>query len=78
MVNQVVIRRDSFACKETGANHIVRRVIEVLCLVTNDGKLLGSGTLRLILRNGRVEVHYAVESDECCTKPCGLKEVGGL
>lgn len=37
---------------------------------------LPSGTLRLILRNGLVEVHYAVESDECCTKPSGYKEVG--
>jgi len=38
--------------------------------------LLPSGTLRLIVRDGRIEVHYAVASDVCCTKPCGEKEVG--
>jgi len=37
---------------------------------------LPSGTLRLILRNGLVEVHYTVESIECSQKPCGDKEVG--
>lgn len=38
---------------------------------------LPSGTLRLILRNGRVEVHYAVEESQACSvKPCGEAEVG--
>ena len=41
-----------------------------------DTNRLPSGTLRLILRNGRIEVHYVVESDECCTKPCGDKKIG--
>ena len=38
---------------------------------------LPSGTLRLILRNGRVEVHYAVEASQVCSvKPCGEATVG--
>jgi len=41
-----------------------------------NGNRLPKGTLRLILRNGHVEVHYTVSSDECCTKPSGYKEVG--
>ena len=36
-----------------------------------------AGTLRLILRENRVEVHYAVDSSqECSTHPCGDKEIG--
>jgi len=37
---------------------------------------LPTGTLRLILRNGRVEVHYAVLSSTCSFKPSGEEEVG--
>ena len=38
---------------------------------------LPSGTLRLILREGRVEVHFPVEDTEVCSvKPCGDKTVG--
>lgn len=38
---------------------------------------LPSGTLRLILRDGRVEVHYAVEAEAACsTKPCGQQTIG--
>jgi len=37
---------------------------------------LPSGTLRLILRQGRVEVHYAVDADNCSTSPCGEVEIG--
>jgi len=37
---------------------------------------LPSGTLRLILRNARVEVHYAVDSAVCSLIPCGEKEIG--
>ena len=33
-----------------------------------------SGTLRLILRNGKVEVHYTVETDK--EKACGIKTIG--
>jgi IS605 OrfB family transposase len=35
-----------------------------------------SGTLRLIIRNGIVEVHYAVDFLECSKNPCGEKEIG--
>ena len=35
------------------------------------------GTLRLLLRNGRAEIHYAVDSEsECSTKPCGDDAIG--
>ncbi len=38
---------------------------------------LPTGTLRLILRNGAVEVHYAVEEEGVCnTEPCGDAVVG--
>jgi hypothetical protein len=38
---------------------------------------LPSGTLRLILRNGRVEVHYAVEATHVCSvRPCGQATLG--
>ena len=46
-----------------------------IAIPLDSNRLLG-GTLRLILRDGRVEVHYAVESIECSTKPCGQEEVG--
>jgi transposase len=36
-----------------------------------------SGSIRLILRDGRIEVHYAVEeSSVCVTRPCGDKTLG--
>ena len=36
-----------------------------------------AGTLRLILRDGRVEVHYAVDAETACsTKPCGQQTIG--
>lgn len=36
-----------------------------------------SGTLRLILRNGRVEVHYAIDEEKVCvTRPCGDGAIG--
>lgn len=36
-----------------------------------------TGTLRLIVRAGRVEIHYAVDETEACrTKPCGNQVVG--
>lgn len=36
-----------------------------------------TGTLRLILNQGIVEIHYTVEaSDNCSCKPCGNQEVG--
>ncbi|MCK6511369.1 zinc ribbon domain-containing protein [Myxococcota bacterium] len=36
-----------------------------------------SGTLRLILRGGRVELHYAVEEERVCSvRPCGSLVVG--
>jgi IS605 OrfB family transposase len=42
-----------------------------------DTSRLPSGTLRLILCGGRVEVHYAVEADEACsTRPAGEQTLG--
>lgn len=39
--------------------------------------VLPQGTIRLILREERVEVHYATEEDQVCiTKPCGDKTLG--
>jgi IS605 OrfB family transposase len=32
--------------------------------------------LRLILRDNRVEVHYAVDADQCSTRPCGDEVIG--
>jgi IS605 OrfB family transposase len=37
---------------------------------------LPTATLRLILRDGRVEVHYTVDSSHCSTSPCGDSVVG--
>ena len=42
-----------------------------------DTNRLPVGTLRLLLRNGHVEIHYAVDSEaECSTKPCGDDVIG--
>lgn len=38
---------------------------------------LPTGTLRLILRDGRIEVHYTVDAETACsTKPCGKQTLG--
>ena len=35
------------------------------------------GTLRLIIKNDKVEIHYAIEEDDVCsTRPCGQNVVG--
>jgi IS605 OrfB family transposase len=46
-----------------------------IAIPLNTNRLL-FGTLRLILKGGQVEVHYAVESTECAQKECGEEEIG--
>jgi len=47
-----------------------------ICIPLNTSHL-PTGTLRLILREGRVEAHYAVDAqDACSVKPCGQATIG--
>jgi IS605 OrfB family transposase len=78
--NQIILDTDCYTAFERNG----RAWIEVMSLEyrkriaipLNTGRL-PSGTLRLILRNGRVEVHYAVEESQACSvKPCGEAEIG--
>jgi IS605 OrfB family transposase len=47
-----------------------------ICIPLNTSHL-PTGTLRLILRDERVEVHYSVNAEEACsTKPCGQATIG--
>lgn len=77
--NQIILDKQCYSVFELNG----QAWIEVMSLqwgkriaIPLDTNRSPSGTLRLILRNGVVEVHYTVDSLECSTRPCGDKEVG--
>nr|WSY55531.1 zinc ribbon domain-containing protein [Streptomyces sp. NBC_00886] len=80
--NQIVVRSDkyrTFSLTEGGTVWLAvpglkRREMVTLPLNTS---LAPTGTLRLILRSGVVEVHYAIEAPDLReTRPCGTAKVG--
>ena len=78
--NQIVLDTDCYTAFERNG----QAWIKVMSLeprkriaIPLDTSRLPTGTLRLILRNKRVEVHYAVEESQVCSvKPCGEAIVG--
>lgn len=81
--NQIVVRCDqyrTFTLTEGGniwlaVPSLVRRKMVTIPLNTT---LAPTGTLRLILRDGRVEVHYAIDGAELKSsqRPCGTVKLG--
>jgi IS605 OrfB family transposase len=81
--NQIIVRSDkvrTFTLTDGGNAWLAvpglepRRLVRIpLCTTTAP-----SGTLRLILRAGRVEVHYQIDASEMATsaRPCGDREIG--
>ncbi|MFE9643933.1 zinc ribbon domain-containing protein [Streptomyces sp. NPDC006365] len=81
-VNQIVVRSDQYRTftLAKGGNvwlavpSLVRRKMISIPLTTT---VAPTGTLRLILRNGRVEVHYAIDAPDLREmRPCGAAKVG--
>lgn len=75
--NQIVVRSDDYSTFHLGG----RTWIAVPGLVKGqriaiplDTKAAPTGTLRLILRDGRVEVHYQIEAPT--GRPCGTRVIG--
>jgi len=75
--NQIIVRSDNYTVFELGG----KLWIKIPSLVRGcpisipiNTKVAPTGTLRLILRNGRVEVHYAIEVDQ--KKDCGERTLG--
>lgn len=82
VTNQIVVRSDQYTTRTHPASGNVwlsipgigRRSRVRIPLNTN---VAPSGTLRLILRGGRVEVHYQIDAATMpSTRPCGTGEVG--
>ncbi|MCD9878127.1 zinc ribbon domain-containing protein [Streptomyces guryensis] len=82
-VNQIVVRCDQYRTYRLGENgnmwlavpSMVRRKMIAIPLNTT---IAPAGTLRLILRNGLVEVHYAIDASvlKSSQRPCGTGRVG--
>ena len=76
--DQIVVRSDGYTVFKLGGRiwikipGLVKRELIAIPLKTKEVDI--SGTLRLILRNGKVEVHYTVETNK--EKPCGTKTIG--
>lgn len=75
--NQIIVRSDHYSSFTLNGKiwikipSLIRYKQIVIPLSTN---IIPKGMLRIILRNGRVEIHYAVE--EAKTKDCGDQTVG--
>ncbi|MGW3728355.1 zinc ribbon domain-containing protein [Streptomyces sp. NPDC000851] len=82
-MNQIVVRSDQYRTYRLveGGNvwlavpSLVRRKMVAIQL---DTTVAPRGTLRLILREGRVEVHYAIDAADLKSsrRPCGTAKVG--
>jgi len=78
--NQIVLDTNSYKAFERGG----RAWVKVQSLVRGERitiplntKEMPVGTLRLIIRNGLIEIHYAVdERGVCSTAPCGSRDIG--
>jgi IS605 OrfB family transposase len=80
VASQIVLDSDCYTCFERNGQAWIKVMSlergKRIAIPLNTNRL-PSGTLRLILRGGRVEVHYAVEAQEVCSvKPAGEKTVG--
>jgi IS605 OrfB family transposase len=78
--NQIVLDSDCYAAFERDGQAWIKVMSlergKRIAIPLNTNRL-PSGTLRLILRGGRVEVHYAVEAEEVCSvRPAGEETVG--
>ena len=80
--NQIVVRADQYHTRpdRTGRLWLAvpglqRRQLVKIPLNTTVAPV---GTLRLILRHGRVEIHYQIDAADMASsqKPCGTREVG--
>ena len=75
--NQIIVRSDSYTTFELNGKawikipSLVRGKPMAIPLSTN---VAPTGTLRIILRNGKVEVHYAIDAPN--QKPCGDRTIG--
>ncbi len=75
--NQIIVRSDSYKtfvlgdCAWIKIPSLVRGKLIAIPLTTT---VVPTGTLRLILRGGKVEIHYAIEAE--ASKPCGSKTIG--
>lgn len=75
--NQIIVRSDDYTVFKIGDKvwikipSLVRGKPLAIPLSTN---VAPTGTLRLILRNGKVEVHYAIDAP--ISKPCGNETIG--
>lgn len=81
--NQIVVRCDqyrTFTLTEGGNAWIAVPGLERRQLVTIplNTTIAPTGTLRLILRSGRVEVHYAIDAADMKSsqRPCGTRKLG--
>ncbi|WP_262701612.1 MULTISPECIES: hypothetical protein [Streptomyces] len=82
-INQIAVRSDqyrTFTLAEGGNIWIAVPGLERRQLVTIplNTTAAPTGTLRLILRNGRVEVHYAIDAETTPSskRPCGSRKIG--
>ncbi|MFE5123104.1 zinc ribbon domain-containing protein [Streptomyces sp. NPDC056669] len=82
-INQIVVRSDqyrTFTLAEGGNIWIAVPGLERRQLVTIplNTTVAPTGTLRMILRNGRVEVHYAIDAETMPSskRPCGSRKIG--
>lgn len=81
--NQIVVRCDqykTFALAEGGKVWLAVPGLErrQLVKIPLNTRVAPAGTLRLILRNSRVEVHYAIDAADMKSsrRPCGARTVG--
>ncbi len=78
--NQIVLDTGCY----TAFEHNGQAWIDVMSLERGDRiaiplntNRLPAGTLRLIIRDGKIEVHYAVDAEQnCSTKPAGIGKIG--
>lgn len=82
VVNQIVVRADQYRTWTLAEGGDVWLAVPGLrqrqrVSVPLNTTVAPTGTLRLILRDGRVEVHYAIDSiDQRRARPCGTANVG--
>lgn len=81
--NQIVVRSDkhkTFTLAEGGDVWLAMPGLERRSLVKIplNTTVAPTGTLRLILRDGRIEVHYVIDAEQLksSARPCGSREIG--
>ena len=83
VANQIVVRSDNYRTFTLSADGDVWLAVPGLqphqpVRIPLDTRIAPTGTLRLILRDGRVEVHYQVDTStlESAGRPCGTEILG--